>query len=161
MDKIINKKNKGISLIEVLIGLSILLVSLVSVISTYNFFLKVANNNTEVIKAEFLLEEGIESIRFVRDKSWSDFSNIPVDTSHYLAFQGNSWSSTTTDPYIDGFFERSYILNNVYRDANDDIAEIGVLDEGIKKVTVFVSWPNSGSTSTLSTSVYLANLFDN
>ncbi len=156
-----NQKTRGIGLIEVVVGLSVIFVSMVSVMTAYNFFLKVANNNTMVVKAEFLLEEGVEALRFIRDKSWNDFSNIPTDTTYHLVFQEGTWLATSTNLYIDDFFERKFSINNVYRDSGDDISETGVLDDGSRKVIVSVSWFGAGATSTRSTSVYLTNLFDN
>ena len=104
------QKTRGVSLIEVIVGLSVIFVALVSVVGSYHFFLKVANSNTMVAKAEFLLEEGVESVRFIRDKSWGDFSGLSTETDYYLAFQDSTWSATTTNIYIDEFFERSFVI---------------------------------------------------
>lgn len=155
------KKIKGFSLIEVIIGLSIIFISLISIITSYNFFLKVVNNNTKVAKAEFLLEEGVEVLRFIRDKSWNDFSGIPLSENKFLVFDAGTWIISDENNYIDNLYERSFVIDNVYRDSNDDIAETGTLDPETKKATISVSWSNLGATTTNSTSIYLTNLFDN
>lgn len=155
------QKIKGFGLTEVIVGLSVIFISLISIITSYNFFLKIANNNTKIVKAEFLLEEGVEVLRFIRDKGWNEFSNISLAENKFLIFQNGTWEISDENNYTDNLYERSFVIDNVYRDSNNDIVETGTLDTETKKVTISVSWSNLGSTTTNSTSVYLTNLFDN
>ncbi|MFC1623666.1 hypothetical protein ACFL05_00925, partial [Patescibacteria group bacterium] len=155
-----NILKKGISLLEVVIGISIIFVLVVSVVSTYNFFFRVAQKNTKTVKVEFLLEEGAEALRSIRDSGWEDFVNISSDTDHHLIFEEGVWKSTENNIYTDDIFERKFIITDVYRDNEDDISETGTLDSGSKKAEVFVSWSESGATTTQSISTILTNLFD-
>lgn len=148
------------SLIEMIIGISIVFVSIVSVVTVYHFFVRVSQVNAISVKAEFLLEEGVEAVRSVRDNSWTNFSAIPVNTEKHLSFLNGAWGVVDENNYIEGFFERKFIITDVYRDADDNIAETGTLDAGTKKVEVFVSWNDRGATTTKSTVIYLANLFE-
>src|SRR3989339_536874 len=90
-------KTKGSGFVELIIGLSIIFVALTSVVSSYNFFFKVAKNNTKVIKAEFLLEEGVEVLKFVRDSDWTNISSLSSGSDYYLSFDGSLWSVSNTN----------------------------------------------------------------
>ncbi|OGD67137.1 hypothetical protein A2442_01940 [Candidatus Campbellbacteria bacterium RIFOXYC2_FULL_35_25] len=152
-------KTKGSGFVELIIGLSIIFVALTSVVSSYNFFFKVAKNNTKVIKAEFLLEEGVEVLKFVRDSDWTNISSLSSGSDYYLSFDGSLWSVSNTNVYIDDTYERKFVISDVYRDVDDNIAGMGALDIGTKDIEVFVSWLSSGATSTRSINIILTDLF--
>ena len=155
-----SRLNKGSSLIELMVGLSVIFVALISLVTAYNFFLSVAGKNTETIKAGFLLEEGIEAIRSIRDEGWDEFYNLPVDIEQQLTFNSIGWDIATSSSLIDGRFNRAFIIKEIYRDGYDDIAEAGYLDNGSRKIEVFVSWFDKGATTTVSSDVILANIFE-
>ncbi len=137
--------NKGLTLVEVVIASAIILAAIVTLLGVHTLYLKVALANTDSVKAAFLLEEGIEETRYLRDDSWS--ANIAGLTS------------TTTS--IDNF-ERMVTLSAVYRDSNGDIVSSGgTLDTNTKLITSSVSWMVNGATTTKSISTYLTNLYAN
>jgi Tfp pilus assembly protein PilV len=153
-----SKNSKGVGILEVVIGVAVLSVSMMGLLYTYRLHLKAAFANIETIKAAFLLEEGVEAVRVMRDISWSSgISPLAASTTYYLAFDGSVWKSTTTPQYIDGYL-RSFAVYNVYRDGNDDIATSGTLDSYTKKVTVFLAWPSGTATATEQLSTYLTNI---
>lgn len=160
----LKKYISGFSLIEVIIGLGIITVVLTSIILSLQFFIKASLLNTEKVQASFLLEEGIEIPRFLRDDSWSNITGLTVDTSYYFYFEGGLWKSTTTATTTNSF-TRTVTFKDVYRkDSDDDIIDISepdtkTLDSNIRMVTVSVSSPSGLSTKTLST--YITNLFNN
>lgn len=156
-------RQKGISALEIIIGLALISLSFLGIFSVSSTALKSIHNSTQEIKASFLDEEGLEAIKILRDTSWqNNINGLSVGTNYYLTFNNSIWQATSTNVYIDGVFERSFILENVYRDANDDIASLGTLDAGTKKITVLVSWiSGTGATTTKSISTYLTNLFNN
>lgn len=154
------KDKRGTGLVEIVIGLSIISVSFFSVVSAYNFFIKVAIRNADVTKINYLLEEEVEVVRSLRDASWANFYNLATSTDLSIVFEDGIWKATTTNIYIDGRFERHFVLDDVYRDAGGDIAVSGTLDEGTRKVSAFVSSSVAGATSTQSIEFYLTNLFE-
>lgn len=156
-------KEKGFSLLEVVIGLGILSFIIFGLFSVSELSLEIIYENTKNIQAAFLLEEGIEAIKVLRDSGWqSNIQPLSPSTDYYLEFSGAIWKSTTTDLYIDNTFERKFVLSDVYRNTDDDISDSGTLDSNAKKVTVYVSWflPGTGTT-TKNISTYLINLFKN
>ncbi len=154
---------KGFSLVEVLVAISIILVFLTALIGTYNLYLRIAFENSDVAKAAYLAEEGIEAVKLLRDTSWDEkILTLSMGTPYYIGFSSGTWQTIATPSYVDSLFERVVIINNVYRDGNSDIVTSGgTLDENIKKVTARVSWFHRGATTTKEMSTYIANLFSN
>jgi hypothetical protein len=155
------KNNKGMSLVEVLVGATIIVVFIVVVVGFYNTLLKQAYSVTESVQASFLSEEGYEAIRTMRDRSWSTtITPLSTTTTYYLSFYSNQWVATTTNVFIDSLFERKFTLGDVWRDVNDDIASSGTYDAGVKKVTMTLSWRKGGATTTKAVVSYIANIFE-
>lgn len=155
--------NSGLTLVEVLIAASIILVFLLAFSGVHNLYLKIALSNGEVIKATELAEESLEVVRFLRDSSWNtNIASLSLDTDYYLVFEGGEWQVTTTEALIDNLFERVVTLSAVYRDASADIASGGgTLDPGTLLVVSSVSWSRGGATTTKSISTYITNIFAN
>lgn len=155
-------ESSGFGLMEAIAGVSVIGIFMVSVMLSIQLSQKTVNESVRNSQAAFLLEEGFEAIKIIRDTSWTlGISSLSTGTNHYLGFNGTSWVSTSTNAYIDGIFERKFALANVYRDANDDIAASGMLDAGTKKATVYISWLGRTGTTTRSASIYLTNMFSN
>ena len=112
-------------------------------------------------QASYLLEEGAEAVKTIRDGSWATISNLTVGTTYYLSYNTstNAWSLSTTANTIDNFFTRKVMLTAVNRDANEDIAASGNPDTRTKEVSVTVTWPYSGTTISKTLSFYLADIF--
>lgn len=151
---------KGFGLIEIVVGTSIISVAFLGLMSVANLSLKVLQKSSNNIKAGFLMEEGVEAIKIIRDDGWNNISSLSSGVNYYFDFNGTSWTATTTSSYIDDIFERKFILNNVERDANDDIVVSGANDPNTKKITIYVSWKENNGITTQSFSTYITNLFD-
>ena len=154
----------GFSLIEIILGISMLTISLVSVTSYYRKVLDVSNDTTYHIQSGFLLEEGLESVKMLRDQSWSaKIATLSTTTTYYLYWSGTQWTGTTSPQIVENKFTRSFKLTDVKRDASDNIASSGTYDAGTKKVTMYVAWTHKGTKSiaTDTAETYIANLFNN
>lgn len=162
MRKMLSKKiNNGFGMLEVVVGVSIIAFAIFSLFLVAQISLRVSEESSENVKAAFLLEEGVEAVKLMRDMSWQNIGNLTVSTDYFFTFNGASWATTTTNVYVDGFFERKFTLENVYRDANQDIVSSGgVLDTDTRKLNVFVSWNSRTGTTTKTISTYVANLFN-
>ena len=156
-----SNSQSGISLVEVIISAAILIVFVGGISSVYVSFLKTSSDGALELKSYYLLEEGIEAVKTLRDNSWStNIDTLATSTDYYLEWSGTAWSATTTEQVIDGFY-RSFSLEDVYRDGNDDIAVSGTLDPDTKKVVIDIAWSERGATSTDSLETYMANIFEN
>ncbi len=151
---------KGFGIIEVLIGASIIVAVLSSLIAVNNIFISSSTTNIDKLQATFLAEEGIEAVKSIRDYSWtSRIATLSNNTDYYLSFSGSQWVATTTPQYIDAKL-RSFTLSPAYRDGSDRLATTGTLDNEAKKLTMTVAWQEKGATTTKIVMTYITNLFD-
>lgn len=158
----LGKQKIGAGLIEVVIGVGIMTLTIVGLTNAYGLFIRSAAAQSKFVKAQFLLEEGVEALRTLRDESWSSLDGLTKSTTYWMSFDNSLslWEATSTQTFVDGEFERSFVLDEVRRDGNDRIALSGTLDPGTIKVTVKVEWQFRNATNTSSVETYLANLFE-
>ena len=149
-------------MLEVVIGAAIMSASLLSLMSVFNMSLRFAEQSIKKTQASFLLEEGMEVVRILRDSGWHDnIESLDTGTPYYLDFSEDKWIAASTADYIDGVFDRVFILNDVYRDSNYDIVDLGGdLDTDTRKITVAISWFDGKGTTKESIHSYITNIFD-
>jgi len=156
--------SKGLSLVEVVIATSIILVFFMALVGVYNTYIQRVRANIDTVKAIYLTEEGIEAVKFLRDSGWTaNITPLTIGSNYYLNFSGGMWKTTTSNIYTDGVFERKLVFQNASRDpvTSDIVTSGGTVDNNLRLVTVSVSWLNHGATTTKSISTYITNLFTN
>ena len=153
---------QGFSLVELVVGLAILSLVFMGLVSSYNAYIARVSGGAKAIRAAYLLEEGLEATRIIRDGGFqTNIASLTLGSDYYLSFSGSAWSVNQSTPeYIDGVL-RKVVFDAVYRDGNSDITPSGTLDTGTKKVTVTVSYPSGTGTTTKSLATYLTDLFGN
>ena len=159
---------RGMGLIEVIIGVTIISVGILGLVGTYYYYLKIMMHNTPNIQATYLLEEGIESMRLLRDQSWdNNIASLSPGVDYHLVFNTTTskWSTTGSNvSLIDDQFDRVIVADEVFRDVGHNIVDAGVsgaaLDASTTLITAKVSWFD-GSTTTKTLSAYLTNVFGN
>ncbi|MEI6420494.1 MAG: prepilin-type N-terminal cleavage/methylation domain-containing protein [bacterium] len=170
MLKFIKENNKGFTLVEVLVGSSIIAVAIFALMNAYTTFLKAEASSAKTVEATYLLEEGVEAARFMRDSSYADnlVGSLGTSSVNYLVLVASStapyyvWQATSTARIEDGLFTRTIKLDDVKRDAvSSDISSTGNYDVGTKKVTVTVSWLKNGATTSKTASTYLTDIYNN
>lgn len=147
----------GFGLIEMVVGISVLSISLVGIGAVAQRSLALSRQSLQETQANFLLEEGSEVVRSFRDKGWVNIGNLSTTTTYYLTY-GSTWATTTTASKIDNTFTRTITVSDVTRDVNDDIAASGTYDSGTKKITVTLSWVSGFATSTKTVQMYLTDI---
>lgn len=107
------------------------------------------------VEAQTYVEEGIEASRNIRDQDFLDL----VTGSHGINLESDGWVFTGSSELIDGYFLRTIVVDDVYRDGNGDIVDSGgSLDLNTKKVTSTVTWTYKGVfPRSLSLTHYLTN----
>ena len=155
--------NAGLTLIEVLVATSIILVFLLAFLGVHDLYLKTALSSGEVVKAAGLAEEGLEAMKFLRNSSWdTNIAPLSLDTDYYPVFVAGNWNVSTTNIFVDDIFERKVRLSAVYRDVTGDIVSSGgTLDPDTLLLVSSVSWSNTGATTTKSVSTYITDLNGN
>src|SRR3989338_3569679 len=159
-------KKAGFGLLEIVIAVSIIGATVFALSSVFLMSNKLETRASNQIRANFLAEEGLEALRFLRDKSWSGhLASLNTTTAYYLSFNAgdSSWSVTTSNPgMIDGLYARSFSVEAVNRNGSDDIVSSGgTLDPNTKKFNVNISWKERGAYSTTTLSTYLSDIFQN
>lgn len=155
------KKNTGFGLIEVVIGIAIISISLFAIMSAARGAIDLNRRTISDIKSKFVLDEGSEVLRFMRDNAWNNIGGLSTSTVYYLATTTTGWVATTAPKMIDGTFLRLFSVGDVFRGADDKISESGTYDSGTKKITVSVSFKDRFSTTTKQTVFYLTDIFSN
>lgn len=162
MNNIVNKK--GFGLLEIVVAIAIISMTLFALMNVSRIVFNVIDSTTSNIQAAFLLEEGAEALKILRDTGWVYYiENLSAGIDYYLFFSGGELEATTTPIYIDGIFERKFVISDVYRDAlSFDIVDSGgFFDIGTKKIDLSVAWRAQKATSTKNLSFYITNLFNN
>ena len=155
---------KGIGLVEVIISVSILTIIMIGLISTFNYYVGAGTRSTEKIQGVLLAEETLEALRYMRDSSWSTIGDLATSTSYHLEFTGVLWKASSTQIVIDGKFEQTFTLDDVYRkDSDDDIVPLSssdakTLDPDTLLITVSIL---TGGATTTEIVTYMTNLFQN
>lgn len=155
----------GFGLVEVLVAVAIIAITSVSIFNVYMSYLQAELSNVKAVKAAFLMEEGLEAVRLLRDTSWtSNIAPVTASTTQYLNWTGSAWQFVTTPQMIDTFYARTVVFAPVYRDGNNRIASSGALDANTRAFTVSVAWPDDNSalsTTTKQVTSYITNLYGN
>jgi len=153
-----NKQQKGISVIEVVICIALVMITFWSFTGIAKYSLKIQEQSKTKIEAINLASEAIEAVRSIRNESWDNISILSLETKYYPIISGNKWILTLADPgLINGMYDRSIIIERVYRDANDNISESGTEDNQTKKITALVEWADRGQTKQIDLITYLTN----
>ena len=111
------------------------------------------------VRAGFLLEEGFEAVKTIRDAGWATIQSLTLDQPYYLVFSGGAWQATTSLQTIDAVFERSFTVRPVLRDASYNIASAGANDADARKIEFTISWNERARPITMTGVTYLTNLF--
>lgn len=146
-------------MVEVIIVTSIIAVSVLAFMAVAQKSIYLSRQSLHTAQAVFLLEEGAEAVRIVRDNNWANISALSPNTTYYPEFSGGTWIMSTT-PNTIGSFTRTVSINNVNRDeATDDIADTGTNDVGTRLVTITVEWTEGGTSLNKTLSFYISDIF--
>ena len=146
-------------IVEILVATSIITVSILATTAVTQKSISVSRQAFHATQAAFLLEEGAEAVRILRDNAWSNISSLTPNTNYYPTFSGGTWILSTT-PNTIGIFTRTVNIALVNRDnTTKDIGSTGTDDAGTKLVTVTVFWLEGGVTITKTLSFYIINIF--
>jgi type II secretory pathway pseudopilin PulG len=154
-----NSTRQGFLIIEMLVAISIVTVAILAAMEISQKGVSLSRRALHTSEAAFLLEEGAEATRILRDNAWSNISNLSTGTNYYPTYSGGTWTLSTT-PTTVGIFNRVVTVSLVNRDGSSgDISEAGTNDSNTKLVTVTVSWDEAGVPITKTLQFYLMDIF--
>jgi len=141
--------SRGFGLVEVVVGAAILSVAFVGLAAAFQLALQVNRDTLHNLQAHFLLEEGVEVMRLLRDQSWENISTLSTTTSYSIVFENGTWATSTDEMFISNMFKRTVTIEDVYRDSTDDITQNGgTYDPGTRKVSVSIARSDGMATTT-------------
>ena len=146
-------------MVEIVVAVAIITVSILAAMAVTQKSLSVSRRSFHSTQAAFLLEEGGEAVRILRDNNWSNISSLSVGANYYPTFSGGTWILSAT-PNTVGIFTRAISVASVNRDnATKDISSSGADDPGTKLATVSISWLEGGVTITKTLQFYIMDIF--
>lgn len=154
------KTQSGFMMLEILVIASILVVVILGSASVAKKAVEVSSRNIHLNQANFLLEEGAEAVRILRDNDWSNISLQTAVAYYYATFNAGTWS-LSQNMSTNGIFTRRIVFEDVYRDATtqDIVTNGGVLDSGTRLVTITVGWLEGDQQVSKSLKFYITDLF--
>jgi hypothetical protein len=142
----------GVSILEIIVAVAVLATIMVASSLAVIQFVEARANLVSDTKTLYLAEEGYELLRTVRDNDWTTLSGLTTGSTYYFLITGTTVSVTTTPELVDGSHERSFVLQVVERDGDDDIVPTGTsgatLDTNVLEATVTVTGPAGTKTLT-------------
>jgi hypothetical protein len=151
-------RQKGSMMIEVLVVSTIIVASVLAALIVAQKSIYLSRQSLHQSQAAFLLDEGAEATRILRDNGWAGVSGLTPATDHYISFSGGTWTFSTTPSSV-GIFTRKITPSLAYRDGSQNLAPSGTLDNQTRLITVTVSWADAGETFTKTLQFYLTDLF--
>lgn len=150
----------GITVVEVIIGVTLLSVIVVMVLFTMTLFLQTRSELVKKTKALFLAEEGIELLRYLRDEDWTTVAALSKNTPYSFTISGSTVAVTSASEVIDSTYTRQFVLKTVYRNSTEDLALSGGggTHDDDESVWVEMNVGYGAGTTTLET--VLTNIFD-
>lgn len=96
------KKNKqpskGFSLIEVLISFTILSISLIAITQLISTTIQANQQNTARLQAYYLSQQGLESVRHIRDSNWLQNIGFNSNGDQNTLWQSNNGNTSNITP---------------------------------------------------------------
>ncbi len=158
MNKKFSKKS-GFLLVEVLVVSSILVIIVFISMSVAQKSIFVSRQSVNMTQASFLLEEGADVMRILRDQDWNNISGLDTGAIYYPVFSAGVWTLSLTPTNVDTF-TRTIDIKNVSRDSlTSDISVSGNNDPNTKLINIIVSWQEGGEIITKTLSFYIMNIF--
>lgn len=166
------KKNKGFMAVEILVAVSIIVLSVLASTAVAHKSLVVSRRAISKAQVNFLLEEGAELVRLYRDYRCPDYVEWEtesctklngLDSDYYLYFyeeEGEGRWEILNSPSTTDNFTRKVSFSQVYRDSNEDISFTETVNKDAGKLTtITVDTEEAGETiSTSSLKFYISRL---
>lgn len=156
------KNTKGFMTIEMLISISIITIFIFFSMQIVQKSMYLSRQALHITQSAYLLEEGGEAMRIIRDNNWDNISSLDVFTDYYFIFSDstNTWSLSTVPNNLD-IFTRKVEVKDVYRDSitNDIVENNGIVDFETKLIIISVSWKEGEKNFEKKLFFYLSNIF--
>ena len=113
--------NQGLSIVEVLLGLSLFAIIFLFIYQTLTLFFLEHARVIEHTQAVYLAEAGQESLRYLRDEDWNTLADLTPGTTYYLSVSTTTIATSSSPELINNKYSRSFTLWPAYRNSDDDL----------------------------------------
>lgn len=156
-------------MLEVIISIAILTGVILGLVALSTLLFTLSKTSVNETKATYLLQEGFEAMRKIRDSSWNNISTLDENLDYYLLYdnEAKTWSLINSSDNLNGFTRKIRIYDALREDANsngqidapDPINPDGTLiDTDTKRIVITVSWKDKSNLSRNYTATsYLTN----
>jgi Tfp pilus assembly protein PilV len=154
----------GVGLVEAIVVISIASVSFAALLSSAVFFLRGGLASADRAQALYVLEEGVEAVRFLRDQGYTTYITPRIDAgTFYLAPTTGGFEATSTSAVELGAYTRAVTLSRVYRRISDDdiVPSTSGSPKAIDPKTALLSVTVSWAGGSVDTQTYVTNIYDN
>jgi hypothetical protein len=153
---------KGMSVLEVIIGASIMLVLTTAIGGAWQSYIVITRISNEKTQAGIIVEETADAIQFIRDMGWAtNLSSKVVGTPYYLTWATTTYTLSTIPNVTQNLYVRSVTFSNVARDVNDNIVSSGTNDIKTKKVSISVATNQTTPEVSVQTEMLIHDVYNN
>ncbi len=163
-------KNRGVSVIEILVVVAIIGVTLSSILGASVLSLRQVGDTDLEARSQALTKETLEAVMNYRDgNGWNTddpfdlydgLGVVALNTAYYPNMSSDTpakWQLLQGTGQVEGF-TRTVEFQSVSRDSNSNIVQAGgTVDPNTKKVLAVVSWQDRGSVRQVTLEMYLTN----
>ncbi len=139
--KILNKEKylnarKGVSLVEIILSIALFALITSALASSITFGLDSIYQSGYRVKANLLAEEGLESVRSIRDLNF----NLLTNGEHGTTSENGKWELTASENNL-GEFKRKIIISSLDADTKNIISEVSWKNgKKIKASSILTRW---------------------
>lgn len=150
-----SNKQKGFSVIEVLLAAGLFVVFSIGVVVALLQGLNMNRLGQEETIATQYATEGVEAARSIRNRSYASLVETPGTGIDRV---GGVWDFSGENNVLDGKYTRTIVIAEVQRDGDGNVVESGgTIDPDTKKVTVTVSWQAAAQQNSVVLTTYLTD----
>lgn len=158
------KFNNGFGMIEVIVGLSVSSIMVLTFMASMLYIAKANSLSEGKLQASLYAREATEIAKDLERSDWSELSLVscayPIECHPEIS--GNSWMlAAGSESLGGGAYTRSISIEPVFRDQltfpNKIVTTGGVIDPNTKKIITTVEWVHKDTTHTTTLETYVYN----
>lgn len=162
----IKNKNKGVTLLETLVAIFVLVTGIVGAFSLIISVMSFTSYNSNKLIASYLAQEGVELVRNIRDTNWQEgwnyYDGLSDHTDATIDYNDNYLDATRSgELYIgnDGFYDHDNPTGGDLTIFTREISTNNPISDGFLKIIVNVSWEEKGKPYYVEVIEYLYNWY--
>ena len=157
------KFKKGQSLVEILVAVAVGTILIGGSVGLMGVSIKSYGTVRKHLQANVLIRQAAEVIQSLARSNWHNIYDLTKGTDYKISLSGNFWTISAgqeTGIVNNVPYKRYFQVNDVNRDASDNIAEVGTDDPSTQKITIILEYGNN-YTSSSSISFYITRSENN